>query len=71
MQSRTPRGPNLPRKLGNRPLSGNQLRLFLGIQMVKIGKELIKAMGSPQVFVTISQLVLAELRGGIACPPSL
>jgi hypothetical protein len=57
--------------LGNRPLSGNQLRLFLGIQMVKIGKELIKAMGSPQVFVTISQLVLAELRGGIACPPSL
>ena len=43
-----------------------QFRLFLGVQVVEVAVELVKAVHGGQEFVAIPQVVLAELAGGIA-----
>ena len=41
-------------------------RLFFGVQMVEIAKELVEAMDGGQILVAVAQMVLAELAGRIA-----
>jgi hypothetical protein len=41
-------------------------RLFLGIQVIKIAKELVETVNGGQVFVSIAEMVLAELSGDVA-----
>src|SRR6476646_4354450 len=43
-----------------------QLRLFFGVQMIKVAKELVEAMDGGQKFVAVAQMILAELPGRIA-----
>ena len=43
-----------------------QFRLFLGVQVVEVAEELIKAMHGGQKLVLVPQVVLAELAGGVA-----
>ena len=42
------------------------LRLFLGVQVIQIAEELVEAMNGGQKLVLVSQVVLAELAGGVA-----
>src|SRR5262245_32324313 len=42
------------------------LRLFLGVQVVEVAIELVKAMHTWQVLVEVTEMVLAELAGGVA-----
>src|SRR6185369_6638904 len=41
------------------------LRLFLGVEVIKVAEELIEAMNSGQKLVEITQVVLTELPGGV------
>jgi len=41
-------------------------RFLLGIQVIKVAEELVKAMHCRQKFVLVTEMVLAELTGGIA-----
>ena len=43
-----------------------QFRLFLGVEVVKVAVELVKAVHGGQVLVAVAQVILAELAGGIA-----
>ena len=63
----TPRGPNVLAKLGKSSDSGSRAsRLLFGVQVIKVAEELIETMDRGQVLVAVSQVVLAELAGGIA-----
>ncbi|MBM1003054.1 MAG: hypothetical protein N839_0011630, partial [Desulfofustis sp. PB-SRB1] len=42
------------------------LRLFLGIEVIKIAEELVKAVVRRQMLVEVTQVVLAELPGRVA-----
>ncbi len=42
------------------------LRLVLGIEVVKIAKELVEAMNGGQELVAVTEMVLAELPGHVA-----
>src|ERR1041385_7466651 len=42
------------------------LRILLGIEVVKVAEELIKAVIGRQVLVAVAQMVLAELAGRVA-----
>src|SRR5262249_24592576 len=42
-----------------------QLRLLLGVQVVKIAEELVEAMHGRQVLVFVAKVVLAELASGV------
>ena len=42
-----------------------QFRLFFGVQVVEIAKEFVKTVYRRQVFISITQVVLAKLTGGI------
>jgi len=41
-------------------------RLFLGVQVIEVAEELVKAVGRRQMLVAVAQVVLAELPGGVA-----
>ena len=43
-----------------------QFGLFLGVQVIEITEELVEAVHGRQVGITVAQMVLAELAGGIA-----
>src|ERR1043166_2446460 len=51
-------------KLGSR--IGATFRLFLGVEMVEVAKELVEAMNSRQILVQVYQMILPELAGVIA-----
>ena len=42
------------------------LGLLLGVQVVEVAEELVEAMNGWQMFVTVAQVVLAEVAGGVA-----
>src|SRR5262245_11232601 len=42
-----------------------QLRLLLGVQVIEVAEELVEAVGGREELVQVSQVVLAELAGGI------
>ena len=41
------------------------LRLFLGVEVIKIAEELVEAMYRGQMLIAVAQMVLAELAGRI------
>src|SRR5690242_12505887 len=41
------------------------LRVFLGIEVVKVAEEFVEAVHCRQVFVAVAEMVLAELPGGV------
>ena len=41
-------------------------RLLLGVQVIEVAVELVETVTRRQVFVAITQMVLADLRGGIS-----
>src|SRR6058998_2441134 len=43
-----------------------QFGLFLSVQVIEVAEELIETMHRRQVFVSVAQVVLAELGGGVA-----
>ena len=43
-----------------------QLRLLLGVQVIQVAEELVEAVGGRQELVQVSEVVLAELAGGVA-----
>ncbi len=42
------------------------LRFFLGVEVIEIAEEFVEAMYGGQKFVTVAEMVLAELAGGVA-----
>ncbi len=42
------------------------LRLLFGIQVIQIAKELVESMYRRKKFITITQVILSELAGGVA-----
>jgi len=45
---------------------GALLRLLLGIEVIEIAEEFVEAVIGRQVFVAVSEMVLAELAGRLA-----
>ncbi len=43
-----------------------ELRLLLGVEVVQVAEELVEAVVGRQMLVEIAEMVLAELRGGVA-----
>ena len=41
------------------------LRLFFGVQVVEVAKELVEAVDARQKFVPVAEMVLTKLRGGV------
>ena len=64
----TPRGPNLFRKSGKSSSRRVvvELGLLLGVEVVEVAEELVEAVRGRQELVTVAEVVLAELAGGVA-----
>ena len=43
-----------------------QFRLLLGVQVVEIAVEFVEAVHGRQIFITVAEMVFAELRGRVA-----
>jgi hypothetical protein len=43
-----------------------QLRLFLSVEVIEVAEEFVEAVDRRQIFVAITEVILAELAGGIA-----